>query len=184
MVLEKYAKQAIEPKSESFGVRLEKSLHDDFISLCNRFGLTTSEAIRYLILEEVNKDKAIKHEKNKSKTKKENEYNVNQTGSKQLLNGKNEEEITFVKHMNNSLFDNGIHTENKPKTKRKQQKSITQWVINKKAPCPVCGTWSNRKNFQRDHTAKHGYNNAFEFLEAHEEKVTEMYNEKIKEEQT
>lgn len=48
------------------------------------------------------------------------------------------------------------------------------YAVQDELPCPICKTWSSRKNFSRDHLKKHGYNDTQEFFEVHKEAAMQM----------
>jgi len=158
-LLDQYAKsqEEKEKKSVSIGTRIEKSLYNSYLEECQNLGLNKSEALRYLIIEFIRsaKDNDNSDEVNKSKTKVvNNEYNI---------------------------IDE-IRTEEKQKESKGNNigkaGNVTKWVIDKKLPCPICGTWSSKPNFHRAHSSKHGYDNAFDFLNAYQDKVNEMLLER------
>jgi hypothetical protein len=174
MSLQKYARKGqAELRDTSVGARIERSLYDEWISLCGRLGLKSSEALRYMIIEEINKDKVITT-KQKEITKLPVE-NLIPTNVEQSTN----EELSNVNVSISS--DNHDITNDSPKKKKKRSsaRSMLKWTVNDQLPCPLCNPqkWFTRTNYAR-HVKKHGYNSGYEMIQANLEVVEQMVKEK------
>lgn len=162
-LLEKYGrKKTGEKRNRQIGAKIEPSLFDDFSAHCDNLGLSVSDGIRYLIIEELTKDKADKVQSETAITSIDNSV------------------ITNMKPDVPPVGTKG-NTEVRPKVQQPQKKTsvnMTGWMINNKLPCPICERWGHRKSFRRDHATKHGYESSYDMIQSHLWKVEQMIKEK------
>jgi hypothetical protein len=160
-LLDKYARKTQgESKDKSVGSRIESSIYTDWIALCDRLGLKSAEAIRYLIIEELNRDKG---------------KSVND--GKREITDNNNTSSSVISSLSN---DNDVLTNVNFKTKKKRGKAgnMDAWTVNDRLPCPLCDPprWITRTNYAR-HVKKHGFNTGYELIQANLDKVNQMVKE-------
>jgi antitoxin component of RelBE/YafQ-DinJ toxin-antitoxin module/uncharacterized C2H2 Zn-finger protein len=175
-ILDKYAREPVtEKRTEQAGTRLEPSVYNSFVDHCTKRGLTTSEAIRYLILEVIQEEETKKINKSKRRI---TEYNS------EISKGKQEVSATVAKLTNGNLLltdENEViqNIDLRKKKSKRQVRSIQQWTVDNLIPCPVCDPprWITRTNYAR-HVKKHGYQNGYDLIQANLDKVEQMVKEK------
>jgi hypothetical protein len=169
-VLDRYARKPVDEKrTKSAGTRLEPSLYESFVEHCEKRGLTTSEAIRYLIVEAIAETKVQEHQNDnddKSRLTKVDESltyrNDVLTSSSVKLPGGN----LLLKESSSASNNHG------------KAGSMVPWMVNNQIPCPICKVWGSRQNFKRDHAAKHGFSNGYDLIQAHLEEANRMVTER------
>jgi hypothetical protein len=209
-ILDKYAREpAGERRTKAAGTKLEPTLYENFVKHCEARGLTTSEALRYLVIEllkdqketMVNQTEYNNNEKltmvNQKKPKLTGEQfdewfdqKVQQTTeeikkaqefSKEIIS-KHEKEATTIseKEEENPQEPTEVN-HGKPKG---TQRNLQQWTVNNLLPCPApnCEKWYTTKNYAR-HIKKHGFNNGYEIIQAYLEKAEQMIKERRESEQ-
>lgn len=158
-LLDRYARLPVtERRTKSVGSKLEPSLYKAFVEHCTKRGLTTSEALRYIIMEIIEEEKTSSNQ----------EY--------QRLTDSNKEE-----HYSNVVVTGGTEKKtkvNEPAIKRKKKvNDVGRWTVNNQLYCPICNKWGLRKNYNR-HSKTHGFNTGYELIQAHMETVEKMVQEK------
>jgi hypothetical protein len=154
-LLDRYAKKETpqtERKTASLGCKIEPSLYTAFINEAGKLGLGQSEALRYLVIEFLRSA-----------------------------------EVSDVLTLSEPLREKGINLINEIREEEKNNRtgtevktgSLIDWIIENQLPCTICGTWSSKKNFNRDHASKHNFTSSFEFLTAHKEKADQMVQDRL-----
>jgi hypothetical protein len=167
-ILDKYAREPLnEKRTKSIGTRIEQSLYDDFNELCDRLGLTAGEAVRYVVMEVVAKDKEEKAKLGKQKLTESRDEIATTSEAPTLTNHSIAEFSTVIASEREEEQDN-----------RGKAGSLKPWTVNDQIPCPICGTWSSRSNYKRSHAAKHGFTMGIDLILAHKEKADAMYKER------
>jgi hypothetical protein len=119
-ILDQYAKQPMtERRTKTAGTKLEPTLYNKFVEHCEKRGLNTSEALRFLIIELL---------KESSETK----VTQKQESKKQRLTKVSKEKPH--------------ETESKQK---KTTGHLQSFTINDQLPCPICDKWILKKNYPR-----------------------------------
>lgn len=158
-LLEKYGrKKTGEKRNKQIGAKIEPSLFDDFSAHCDNLGLSVSDGVRYLIMEELTKDKAKKVQ------------------SETTVTLMDHNEITSIKPKAEPMDNKGT-TKVKPKVNKGTTKDnpLGQWTVNKQIPCPECDKWfSTRKSFYRHCRNTHNTSDYVQFMQSHLKKANEM----------
>jgi hypothetical protein len=158
-ILDRYARLPMtERRTKSVGSKLEPSLYESFVEHCTKRGLTTSEALRYIIMELIQDEG----------TNSNQEYQRLPDSNKTVTDG-----TTLATRGNLAVTKVKSTTNNPGKTG-----SMTKWMVNNKLPCPICRTWGSRQNYRRDHAAKHGYSSGYELIQANLGEVERMVTER------
>ncbi len=155
-VLRKYAKPKKEYTTEkrTLSVRIPADLYDRWQAACEDNGFSMSEGIRLLL------ELDLKANEETAAT-----YDTRLPGGNLLLT-------------DSSDGSEGYESKRTSPNNNGRAGSVKPYMVNNQLPCPVCGTWSSKVNFARDHTKKHGFKNAYEFIQANKEKVREMIKER------
>jgi hypothetical protein len=166
-------KEVAEPRTEPAGTKLPKTLFDEFNEYCKQLGIKRSTAIYLLIkreMEEVKKEERVA---------KESLPVVNESKPK-VPEGKPE------------VYQPKVDPPPPPKPKKvvvsasgyhwSKRFVWDPYEVDGEVPCPVCGQWTRDKsNYKKNHLMRHGrglYKTTQEFLDAHEEKVKQMIEER------
>ena len=155
--LTKYARKPTGTRSKPLTTKLSDEEYQDFLRYIKSLGLTSSEAIRFLILEEL--CNAEQPHDNQMFT------NVGPRYDKSTPSDASEKPQTLHK-----------------KTKvnpRKAAVYLKQFKVNGKLPCPVCRTWTSAAHFKQRHAGKHAGMSSAEFLAKYEKEALQMV-QKIK----
>lgn len=180
-LLAKYARLQDGRKTHSLTTKVTEQEHREFTEYAAKLHLTPSEALRFLIIEELARVSGqIPADLNRSIA--ETAVSVVDTTRYQGIQ-------TYPDRSQGIRIDPPqIHKDppRKPKSTRLPggaSRSANRWKVGNLLPCPICGKWGAATNFKRDHIEKHGlsYANAPEFLEAHKEEADRMLQEKLKE---
>lgn len=153
--LNKYRRPSAENLTRQYATKLPEKLANEFEAWCRELNITPSEALRLLVLEEIESVRRMKN-----------------------IQGYQEITDDVERYLAPTLESPPV-TPSKPKSTRLpggSSRSANRWKIGDKLPCPICGKWGAASNFKRDHIEKHGlpYANAPEFLEAYKEEADKM----------
>lgn len=156
--------------------RLPESLYDDFQTYCDSLGMSLSEAIYLLVEKEINsiqtETKSLPEvaEKNDDETEMNTgEYKTNTITAETNTISRND----TVKANSNSAEKNT--SKSKTNTGRF---TVQPFVVDGKAPCPICDSWFNPSNFAR-HAKKHQTTTEAIFTEYENKiKIAEMIESK------
>lgn len=160
MVLEKYARKTKESKDAKLNIRLEQGLYDIFVKHCKRLGLTTSEAIRLLIIEELTSNSA----ESAKKAPIMHTYDTPTTyGGDTIEVQKEDERNTNVIQTTDKETTKGTAQRITKRPQRSKPDSVVEWLVNNQLPCPVCQRWQSRSNYSR-HAKGHGYDSSAALL--------------------
>lgn len=164
MYLRKYAKPKIGVKKRQYGTRLTEVEGKEFEAYCEELNLKPAEAIRYLILEELER-------KQKTGDNKRN----------QMLSPVNYERTNDIDLSTNAI--NKIPVDNKMitnviKPQMGKRKYLNQFKINDHLPCPVCKKWIDIDHFSTRHARAHAGLTSADFLSKHEQAALAMVRQK------
>lgn len=141
--LRKYARPSIQNKTRQYNVKLPDDIADQFEALCRQFNLTHAEAIRYLIIEEVERFKREEDTKGYPEIPDGSQKIVDDTG----------QYIAVTREV--------APKQPNPKKSRSRSSSgggrfdTIQWQISGKTACPICRTWQSAANFSRHAKTQH-----------------------------
>lgn len=143
-----------EVKNKAVSTRVTEKEFEAFSDLCDSTGFTMSEALRLLILQEINElDLQVKTKDIQTFT----ESKPSSSQSKQLSSNDKQKLLT----VNNRKQ---ISNSNRFTTKK--------WVVNDRLPCPICNAWLSASNFSR-HAKEHNMTSQAIFTE-HGDKADQM----------
>ena len=146
--LRKYARSHGDKLTRQYSTRLSEKDGIAFEKYCSELNLKPTEAVRYLILEELERVKAAKKV-----------YNKNPSTS-----------LTMI--------DAPVKYQTKPSGTEKKADSrnlISKYKIDDQLPCPECNKWYHIKHYSSRHAKKHGYPSTYDFLKEREQEVQRMF---------
>ena len=161
-------KREKQPKNSPVSTRLTESEFKQFSKLCEETGYSVAEALRLLVLLELNN----------------NDDDMN-TKSIQTYSNSNQDELkrTQVEAIRTQTAPKEVQTVNKPKRTGVQVSSTrfttNPWKVKEELPCPICGTWITASNFSR-HAKKFHEMTTQEVFTIHKDKATQMAAEHVK----
>lgn len=163
-ILDRYARRPVgEKRDKTVSTKLTEEEYQAFIKYINERGLTTSEAIRWLILEEIGLSVEAKQTP-VLKTK------IDQSRHKSTYENLSKSSYTEVA----ATSEKTIKTNRKPSSSRFTYKP---WEVNGKLPCTVCGNWYQSSTFSGRHAKEHGYADTKEYFMKNIEKINQMYKD-------
>lgn len=142
--LKKYRRESMQTLTRQYATKLPEDLADQFEEWCRELNITPSEALRYLVYEEIQRLKA------------ERERLSYQTETKDTNSYLRMTDDTFSYLAVSSVTDQKPRaSEQKPKSSGGKRFETTRWQIGGKTACPICQTWQSSGNFSR-HAKQHG----------------------------
>ena len=162
-ILERYAKGSSEQQSELVSCRLPFSDATRFKKHCQKLNLSVSEAVRLLIMTEL--------ENADPKKKVVPEQQDIQAKPKAAIM----EQPARIEKAVAAVDDTDPK---RMKSDRKYNSQFARFEDGKLYyPCPICDEWSYHKNLGRDHLKKHGYKSNTGLFRDYEEKALRMVAE-------
>lgn len=165
--LRKYAKPRAATKKKQYGTRLTEDEGKEFEAYCEELNLKPAEAIRYLILEELDR--------------KQKQTITGDNKRDQLLSPVNTEKTNDIDLSTNAInkipVDNKMITNvNKPQMGKR--KYLNQFKVGDHLPCPVCKKWVDTDHFSNRHAKVHSGLPSHEFLRVYEKEALAMVRQK------
>jgi hypothetical protein len=183
-------KEVAEPRTEPAGTKLPKTLFVEFDEYCKKLGIKRSTAI-YLL---------IKREMEEAKREEEMAKSIASREAKLAEDQMAPTGLPVVNKSKSKVNEGKPEVYQQPKVDPppppKPKKVVVSasgyhwskrfvwdpYEVDGEVPCPVCGQWTRDKsNYKKNHLMRHGrglYKTTQEFLDAHEEKVKQMIEER------
>lgn len=146
--LKKYARKPTGTRSKPLTTKLSDEEYQDFLRYIKSLGLTSSEAIRFLILEEL--------------------YNEEQPHDNQMFTN------VGPRYEKNTPSDASEKPQKTKVNPREDSVYLKKFKVNGKLPCPICGTWSSASHFRQRHAFRHEGMSSAEFLNKYEDAALQM----------
>jgi hypothetical protein len=134
--------------------RLSKSEYEKFEQLCENTGYKMSEALRMLIVNELN----TSGKQNVYDTKRLQYVNdtfvdksiQNDTNGKQSVNESIQNENKSIQDDDGKVIvGDQVFEKKKTTSGRKGRFSLNRWKVDNRVPCPICEEWVSAANFSR-----------------------------------
>lgn len=131
-ILDKYAKPYSDSNTEPIGTKVTKEIAEAFRKYCADRGLSVSEGLRWLVIEELEADK-------RKRERIEPKREPLTTGSYEMDD--------IIKTKVNQIKPRSSSTGNRF--------TYDKWAVNGELPCPLCGTWVSQTNISRHMKTQH-----------------------------
>lgn len=144
-ILRKQIAAPDEKKEKTMNVRVSDELFREFEAHCQKHGYTMSEAVRQLMKFE--------------------------------LSGGQRESVALGSHAPTQIGAVSVASPAKPAPiahSLPAGKNKNPYLVNGKAPCPLCGKWYAWKNFSRHVKGMHGFESVDSFIHEHEQGMQAM----------
>lgn len=151
--LRKYAKPRAATKKKQYGTRLTEDEGKEFEAYCEELNLKPAEAIRYLILEELDRKQ------------------------KQTITGDNKRDQLLSSVNSERKNDIDLPT-NVIEPQMGKRKYLNQFKVGDHLPCPVCKKWVDTDHFSNRHAKVHSGLPSHEFLRVYEKEALAMVRQK------
>lgn len=163
-ILDRYARKPIgEKRTKTVSTKLTEEEYRSFNSYIEARGLTTSEAIRWLILEELGLGIEVK----RSSTL-ETKIDQGKSMSTSVDKGK----LLSTEVAATSLKPAKTHKKTLP-----PRFTYRPWEVKGKLPCVICGNWYQSATFSGRHAKEHGFIDTKDYFVKKLEEINRMYKE-------
>lgn len=156
-MLEKYARKPRgAARNKPVSTKLTQQEYKDFTAYVDSLGLTVSEALRYLVIEEVYKNQ------DETGISKPTAATTNQRSDKQ--------------QQDKIPLDAKKKTTETPRKTPANRRSgyLNRFKINDEWPCPLCDRWFSTKRYARHVKTQHADMSSEEFIKQNEKKALQM----------
>lgn len=199
--LKKYARIQKNTETEMLTARIPKEVYMAFKEHCKGLGLTITDGVYYLMVEEMQR---LEEEKKRAGASSHIEEIIQSNTEDIRKHTEAIQSITIDSQQLESVLQEAsaalegskpaaskhIEVHLQPARKKNTNagkgngKDITKpYEIEGKVPCPICKKWASASNFARDHAKKHG-TSTIDIYTGLLDEIKAMYREKLAEMQT